>query len=129
MKIVYAILGFISLALGIIGIILPILPTTPFLLLTAFLFTKSSDRLNNWFKSTKIYEKHLKDFAENRSMRLSSKIKILALASSFLIFAFIMSKSIHARIAIIIVMILKYWYFFTKIETLKVDKESIKVEN
>ena len=64
MKIIYIILGFLSLALGIIGIFLPILPTTPFLLLTLFFFAKGSKRLEQWFLGTSIYQKHLKSFNE-----------------------------------------------------------------
>ena len=69
MKFIYIVLGFLSLALGIIGIFLPILPTTPFLLLTLFFFAKGSKRLEQWFLGTSIYQKHLKSFNENRSLK------------------------------------------------------------
>ena len=51
-KIIYIFIGCISLGLGIIGVILPILPTVPFVLLAAFCFAKSSERLDGWFKNT-----------------------------------------------------------------------------
>lgn len=55
-KIVFVTLGCISLALGVVGIVLPILPTVPFFLLTAFCFAKSSERLHSWFLSTRMYK-------------------------------------------------------------------------
>lgn len=55
-KILYIMIGCISLGLGIIGVILPILPTVPFVLLAAFCFARSSERLDGWFKNTKLYE-------------------------------------------------------------------------
>ena len=59
MKILLIIFGIISFVLGAIGIILPILPTTPFLLLSAFLFSKSSDRFHQYLIQTKLYQKYL----------------------------------------------------------------------
>ncbi len=54
LKYIYLILGLISLALGLLGIVTPGLPTTPFLLLTAFLFAKSSPKLHQWLLDNKI---------------------------------------------------------------------------
>ena len=66
-------LGCISLVLGVIGIFLPILPTTPFLLLTLYSFAKGSSRLEQWFLGTKLYQKHLKSFNERRALTEKSK--------------------------------------------------------
>ncbi len=55
-KILYITIGCISLGLGIISVILPILPTVPFVLLAAFCFAKSSERLEGWVKTTRLYE-------------------------------------------------------------------------
>lgn len=117
MRIVYMLIGFISFALGAIGVILPILPTTPFLLLAAFCFGKSSKRLHDWFIKTNMYKKHLEAFVNNREMTKDTKIKILAFASSMLIIAFLMVDVIYARITIAIVMVFKYYYFLFKIKT------------
>ena len=55
-KALFLTVGMISLILGIIGIFLPVLPTTPLLLLTSYCLLKSSDKLNEKFMQTKIYQ-------------------------------------------------------------------------
>ncbi|MGG5460258.1 YbaN family protein [Clostridium sp. B9] len=118
----YVVLGFISLGLGMIGIILPILPTTPFLLLTGFCFVKGSDRFDKWFKGTKIYKNHLESFEKNRSMTLKTKICILATADLMLLFPLILSDSLHLKIFIVLLMIFKFYYFIFRIRTVKVGE-------
>ena len=56
-KLLYVILGCIGLALGAVGAVLPLLPAFPFLLLAAFCFAKSSEKLHRWFTGTKLYKK------------------------------------------------------------------------
>lgn len=53
----WALLGFLCLELGMAGIVLPILPTVPFYMVTVFCFAKSSQRLHTWFTSTALYHK------------------------------------------------------------------------
>ena len=65
-KIVYMIIGCVCLGLGTVGVFLPILPTTPFYLVTAYCFARSSTRLETWFKGTGLYKKHLESFVEKR---------------------------------------------------------------
>ncbi len=55
----YAGLGLLFLGLGGIGVIIPIIPTTPFLLLTSFFFLRSSERLNTWFEGTRMYKRFI----------------------------------------------------------------------
>ena len=70
--------GFISLILGIIGIIIPILPTTPFLLLASAAFAKSSERFNRWLLNNKILGAYIRNYREGKGLPL--KIKILTLS-------------------------------------------------
>jgi uncharacterized membrane protein YbaN (DUF454 family) len=79
MKILFAILGCISLALGFLGIFLPILPTTPFLLLSAWLFAKSSEKLYNWLLNHRIFGDYIRSFREDKAIPLRIKIYSISL--------------------------------------------------
>ena len=117
MKYIWIIAGCLFLGLGILGVALPILPTTPFVLAALFCFAKGSERMHRWLLSTKLYQKHVKKFNETRAMTLKEKITILAIASVMLLLGFYFSKKIYARIIIILVMSIKYYVFIFKIKT------------
>ena len=72
--------AWISRALGFVGIVIPVLPTTPFLLLAAFLFAKSSPRCHAWIVSTKVYKNYVEAFKESGGMPVSQKVKVLAIS-------------------------------------------------
>lgn len=110
------------LGLGVVGVVLPILPTTPFVLAALFCFAKGSERMHRWLLSTKLYQKHVKKFNETRTMTLKEKITILAVASAMLLTGFYFSKKLHARILIIAVMCIKYYVFIFKIKTASPDE-------
>ena len=117
MKYIWLVAGCLFLGLGVLGVALPILPTTPFVLAALFCFAKGSDRMHRWLLSTKLYQKHVKKFNETRAMTLKSKIVILGFASSMLIAGFYFSKNIYARIIIILLICIKYYVFIFKIKT------------
>ena len=100
-------------------IVVPILPTTPFLLLASFFFAKGSKKFHDWFMSTKLYKKHLESFVNSRAMTLKSKLTILLPVSCMLIATFIFVNNLHARILLVVLFIGKYLYFFTQIKTIK----------
>ena len=122
MKIIYVILGFISMGLGIAGSFLPGLPTVPFLLLASFFFARGSERFHGWFTQTRIYKNYLEDFEKNRSMTLKAKIVLLCLSSTMIAFPIFLLKNNYLRLALILVVIFKYYYFIFRIKTLKPDK-------
>lgn len=73
MKLVLFILGWISFVLGVIGAFLPILPTTPFLLLSAYLFSKSSPRFHQWILNLPMAGSAVRDWHENRVINPRAK--------------------------------------------------------
>ncbi|MFA5470732.1 MAG: YbaN family protein [Acholeplasmataceae bacterium] len=117
-KIFYIIIAFISLVLGIIGIILPVLPTTPFLLLTLYAFSKSSEKFHVWFTDTKLYHKYLKTFVEQKAMTRKQKWQLMIFVDIILLSSFLLVESISLKILIILVDVIKYIYFFTKVKTI-----------
>ena len=74
MRYLLAILGTVSLVLGVMGIFLPVLPTTPFLLLSAALYMRSSQRLYEWLMSHKHLGPYIKNFREHKALPLRVKI-------------------------------------------------------
>ena len=73
MKILYTVLGTLSLALGILGIFLPVLPTTPFLLLSAAMFVRGSQRLYDWLMAHTHLGPYIKNFREHKALPLRVK--------------------------------------------------------
>lgn len=118
-KLLWLMIGIVSMVLGAIGVVLPVLPTTPFLLLASFCFAKGSDRFHKWFIGTKLYKKHLESFVTSRSMTLKTKLCILLPASAMLILAMLAMSNIYGRVFIVFLIIFKYIYFVTRIETVK----------
>jgi uncharacterized membrane protein YbaN (DUF454 family) len=74
MKYLLVFLGSLSLLMGVLGIFLPVLPTTPFLLLSAALYMRSSSRLYDWLLSHKYLGPYIKNFRENKAIPLRVKI-------------------------------------------------------
>ena len=79
MKILLVVLGCISCVLGIVGIFVPLLPTTPFLLLSAALWVRSSPRLYGWLLAHPCFGEYVRNFRENRAIPLRAKIISLTL--------------------------------------------------
>jgi len=78
-KNLFIVLGLISLALGIIGAILPIMPTVPFLILAAFFFSKGSEKLHRWLLSNQHFGHHIKNWEQNGSISKCTKIYSVAM--------------------------------------------------
>lgn len=89
-QIIFLIIGCLSLALGCVGIVLPILPTVPFFLLTVFCFANSSQRLHDWFIGTQMYKKHLESFVQKKGMTVRAKATILTSVTALMAVGFVL---------------------------------------
>lgn len=123
MKLVYILIGILFLVIGAIGVLLPILPTTPFLLLSSVFFTRSSDRLTKWFHSTKLYQRHLQSFVENKELSLSRKIVLTTFATTMLLVGFFSTDSTFVKVVMIGLILFLHYYFWFVIQTKKRDPE------
>ncbi|TDL67526.1 DUF454 family protein [Rhodococcus qingshengii] len=116
-KLLYIIIGFIALGLGVLGLILPVLPTTPLLLLSSYCFVKGSERFEIWFKGTTLYKRHLETFVKERSMTLKQKLTILLFADVMIAIPFFILDTLWVRVMLAAVIFYKYYYFIYKIKT------------
>jgi uncharacterized membrane protein YbaN (DUF454 family) len=85
MRVVWLIFGLIVLGLGCLGVVLPLLPTVPFILLAAFCFAKSSNRLHNWLLTHRLFGKMIQDWRQSGA--ISTSAKKMATLSIALVFA------------------------------------------
>lgn len=85
-KIIYLIAGHLFLTLGIVGAFLPILPTTPFLLLAAYCYSQSSSKLHTWLRNQKYLGPPLRDWEEKKVIRMKAKALATFMISLVLFF-------------------------------------------
>lgn len=72
----YSVLGAILVVLGAVGMVVPLLPTTPFLLLAGYLFAQSSDRMNQWLLTHRFLGPYIHAFRSNQGVTITQKVRI-----------------------------------------------------
>lgn len=119
-KAVYVVIGCIGVGLGALGAVLPLLPAFPFLLLAAFCFGKSSERLHTWFVHTKLYKNNLESYVQGKGMTWKTKIRIMLIVTLMMSVGFLMMSRVPVgRIILAIVWLFHVFYFCFGVKTLK----------
>lgn len=121
-KLLFLTIGCICLGLGCVGIALPIIPTVPFFLATVFCFANSSQKLHDWFISTKMYKKHLESYVKKEGMLLQTKLTILTTVTLLMGvgFTMMMLKGIYVPCIILaVVWICHVIYFVFGVKSIK----------
>lgn len=111
-KIALIISGWISLAIGIIGIVLPIIPTTPLLLLAGFCFAQSSETFEKWLKDTKVYHFYVADYAETKSISKKRKKKIILQIYLLMALSIYLAPLVPVKIALLALTVFITYYLF-----------------
>lgn len=126
-RILFLIVGFISLGLGTVGIILPILPTVPFYLLTAFCFCKGSEKFSNWFLNSKLYKNHMGNFANHRVMTVYGEMILLSFVTTMLLCTMWFTDKLAMSIVFDVLIFCKYAYFVFRITPIS-HKEYLQIK-
>lgn len=126
-RLLFLMLGFLCLGLGCVGIVLPILPTVPFFLVTVFCFAKSSQKLHDWFIGTKMYREHLESFVQKKGMTVRTKATIITSVTLLMGLGFIMMSRVPVgRIILAVVWVCHIIYFVFGVKTIKPDGQAFQ---
>ena len=78
-RVIYLIIGTVALVLGALGLFLPVLPTTPFVILAAACYLRSSKRMHAWILQSRLFGETIEDFQAGRGLKRATKIRALVL--------------------------------------------------
>lgn len=129
-KILYIIVGCIGVCLGAVGAVLPMLPAFPFLLLAAFCFARSSEKLHSWFISTRLYKDNLEDYVAGRGMTWKTKIRVMITVTALMSIGFTMMALKNVTVGCIVlgcVWAFHILYFIWGVKTIPASKEPAAV--
>jgi len=126
-RVLYIAGGFLALGLGTLGMFVPVLPTVPFYLVTAFCFAKGSKRYEKWFKNTRLFKKRVYFFDKYRVMTLQSQLSILIFVSGIMVFTCLSVDKPVVSIVLPTCSAIQYLYFIFKIKLVtKAEIETLK---
>ena len=120
-KYVYIMFGVLFTGIGAIGTVVPLIPTTPFIVFAAICFGRSSPKLHTWFVSTGFYKKNINRFIQNRSMTIKAKVLLLSSITVFMGLSFVtmvfLNAPLFVKIILFVIWLCHIVYFGFKVKT------------
>ena len=118
-KLLYITLGCVGVGLGALGAVLPLLPAFPFLLLAAVCFGKSSEKLNRWFRGTRLYKDNLESYVQGKGMTRKTKIRIMVTVTVLMSIGFVVMHQVPVgRTILACVWLFHILYFLFGVKTI-----------
>jgi len=115
MRAIYFSLGWLFFAIGAVGVILPVLPTTPFMLLALWAFARSSERFHNWLFTHRFFGPPLQQWEKYRVIPMAAKIMSISVMSlSFIFMMLYSSADLWLKLLITALMLYGAWFILTK---------------
>lgn len=118
MRYVLIALGIVFTVIAFTGAVLPLLPTTPFLILAAICFTNSSRKFKIWLESTQIYKNYVENFKKYKGYTMKEKIRTLISLYIVVGFSIFMISNLYIRIGLMIMVVIQTIVLFTFVKTL-----------
>ncbi|WP_440895742.1 YbaN family protein [Amphibacillus sp. Q70] len=112
-KLFYILFGSMTLGLAILGIFLPILPTTPFLLVSAFFYLRSSKRLYHWLINHKVFGKYIHDYIKYKAIPVKTKISAIVILWLSMIISIIIVPHIYLKVMLTLIATVVTIYLLT----------------
>lgn len=100
---IYLVLGYFSVLLGVIGVVLPVIPTVPFAILAAFFFSKSSKRMHDWVLNLPHIGQHVRDWDENGVIGPKAKLLCVVGIAAFLGSSIYFAPYLYLKIALVVI--------------------------
>lgn len=114
-RILYFVLGWAFFALGAVGVVLPVLPTTPFMILALWAFAKSSQRFHNWLYNHPLFGPPLQKWQQHRVIPLPAKVLSISMMSlSFTYLVFYRNLHLYWLLLTAALMLYAAWFILTK---------------
>jgi len=122
MKLLFNIIGVLAVLLGILGLFLPLLPTTPFLLLASACFARGSDRLHGWLLNHRVFGVYLRNFEAGNGIPLRAKIVASVMMWSSLLVAIVRFEHLGLRVALVLIGASVSLYLWRYLPTLRTSR-------